>query len=98
MASLTSKQRSFLTGLASKEEALFQVGKSGITPELCEAVSDALAARELIKIKLLKNCFDDVREAARTIAERTRSELVTVIGRTAVLYRPAKEKKRIELP
>ena len=98
MALLTSKQRSYLTGLASREEALFQVGKSGITPEVCEAVSEALSARELVKIKLLKNCFDDVREAARMLSERTRSELVTVIGRAVVLYRPSKENKRIELP
>ena len=95
---LNSKQRSFLIGTASKEDALFQVGKAGITPEVCTAVSDALEARELVKIKLLKNCFDDPKEAAGTLSERTRSELVTVIGRTAVLYRPSKEHKRIELP
>ncbi len=95
---LNSKQRSVLIGLASKEDALFQVGKAGITPEVCEAVSDALEARELVKIKFLKNCFDDVREAGETLSGRTRSELVKVIGRTAILYRPSKEHKRIELP
>ena len=94
---LNSKQRSFLIGLASKEDALFQVGKAGITPEVCEAVA-ALEARELVKIKFLKNCFDDVRGAGETLAGRTRSELVKVIGRTAILYRPSKEHKRIELP
>ena len=95
---VNSKQRSFLIGLASKEDALFQVGKAGITPEVCEAVSDALETHELVKIKLLKNCFDDVREAGETLAGRTRSELVKVIGRTAILYRPSKDHKRIELP
>ena len=87
---LNSKQRSALIGMASKEKAMFQVGKEGITPEVCEAVSEALEAHELVKIKL--------KEPSRTLAERTRAELVTVIGRTAVLYRPSKEKKRIELP
>ena len=69
-----------------------------ITPEVCEAVSEALEAHELVKIKLLKNGYDEVKEPSRMLAERTRAELVTVIGRTAVLYRPSKEKKRIELP
>ena len=57
-----------------------------------------LEAHELVKIKLLKNCFDDVRGAGETLAGRTRSELVKVIGRTLILYRPSKEHKRIELP
>jgi len=95
---LNSKQRSYLMSLASKEKAMFQVGKEGITPEVCEAVSEALEAHELVKIKLLKNGYDEVKEPSRTLAERTRAELVTVIGRTAVLYRPSKEKKRIVLP
>lgn len=97
MAELNSKQRSYLIGLAAKEDTLFQIGKSGLTPEICEAVSEALEARELVKIGLLKNCFEDARTTGETIAGRTRSQLVTVIGRKIVLYRPSKTKKRIEL-
>lgn len=98
MNNLTSKQRSYLLSLAAKEEPLFQIGKSGLTPEVSEAVSEALEARELVKISLLKNCFEDIRETAETLAGRTRSQVVTVIGRRIVLYRPSKTKKKIELP
>ncbi len=98
MAELTSKQRSFLMKLAANESPLFQIGKSGLTPEVCQAVSEALEARELVKISLLKNCFDDLRDTAETIAGRTRSQVVTVIGRRIVLYRPSKTKQKIELP
>ena len=96
--SLTSKQRSYLTGLSNKEESIFQIGKSSLTPEICQALSDALEARELIKITVLKNCMDDPKVIADTIAERTRSTVVRVIGRKIVLYKPSKAKKKIELP
>lgn len=95
---LTSKQRSFLTGLSNSMEAIFQIGKSSLTPEICQALSDALEARELIKITILKNCMDDPKEVADTIAERTHSVVVRVIGRKVILYRPSKTRKKIELP
>ena len=75
-------------------EPILQIGKSSITPEFTEAVSEALEARELIKINVLKNCADDGKELAAVLAERTRSQVVQVIGRRIVLYRPAKEEKK----
>ena len=98
MADLTSKQRSYLMKLAAAETPLFQIGKAGLTPELCTAVGEALEARELVKINVLKNCFDDLRNVADALGGRTRSQVVTVIGRKIVLYRPSKTKKVIELP
>ena len=95
---LTSKQRSYLTGLSNTMDSIFQIGKSGLTPEICQALSEALEARELIKITILKNCLDDPRTIAERIAERTRSTVVRVIGRKIILYKPSKTKKKIELP
>ena len=77
---------------------ILQIGKSSVTPELISAVDEALEARELIKIHILKNCFDDPKEIAQVIAERTRSEVVQVIGKKVVLYRESKDNKKIELP
>ena len=94
---ITSKQRAYLRSLAMKEDALFQLGKSSLTPEFTSAVDEALAKRELIKISVLKNCDDDPREIGDVLSERTRSLLVQVVGRKITLYRPAKEPK-IELP
>lgn len=79
-------------------DPIFQVGKSSLTPELTEAVSEALEARELIKISVLKNCIDDPRSIAEVMAERTKSEVVQVIGKKIVLYRESKNKKKIQLP
>ena len=79
-------------------DPIFQVGKSSLTPELTEAVSEALEARELIKISVLKNCIDDPRSIAEVMAERTKSEVVQVIGKKIVLYKESKNKKKIQLP
>lgn len=95
---LTSKQRAFLKGLASDLEPVFQIGKSSVTPEVTTAVSEAFNTHELIKITVLKNCLDDVKEVASTVADRTRSELVQVIGRKFVLYKPFKDDPKIILP
>ena len=96
---MTSKQRAYLKSLAMTMEPIFQVGKNSITPELVGAVSEALAARELIKISVLKNCADDPKELAQILAERTRSQVVQVIGKKIVLYKEGKDKnKKIQLP
>ena len=97
---MTSKQRSYLKGLAMTMDAILQIGKSSLTPELTAAVDEALEARELIKIHVLKNCMDDPKSIAIVLSERTRSQVVQVIGKMIVLYRPAKEEKnrKIVLP
>ena len=97
---MTSKQRSYLKGLAMTIDPVFQIGKASLTPEVTQAVSEVLEARELVKITVLKNCLDDGRSIAEVLAERTHSEVVQVIGHKIVLYRQAKEenKRKIVLP
>lgn len=91
---MTSKQRAYLKSLAMNTEPIFQMGKSSLTPELTKAVDEALAARELIKISVLQNCADDPHELASILSERTRSQVVQVIGKKIVLYREGKDKKK----
>lgn len=95
---MTSKQRSYLRGLSSTMEPIFQIGKSSITPELTQAVREALDARELIKINVLKNCADDPKTISQVLSERTHSEVVQVIGKKIVLYKESRDKKKITLP
>ena len=95
---MTSKQRAYLKSLASSLEPIFQIGKGSLTPEVTEAISEAFNKRELIKIAVLKNCFDDPNEIAATVAERTKSQVVQVIGQNIDLYKESTEPKKIELP
>ena len=64
---MTTKQRAYLKSLAMTMDPIFQIGKSSMTPALTEAISEALEARELIKISVLKNCADDPKELAQLI-------------------------------
>ncbi len=95
---MTTKQRAYLRSLAVKVDPIYQIGKSSLTPEITEGVSEALEARELIKISVLKNCMDDINTLAQTLGERTRSEVIQVIGRKIVLYRESEDNKKIILP
>ena len=94
---LTSKQRAYLRGLANSETAILQVGKGGIGENLAKTVSDALEARELIKITILENCMESPREAANAIADVTGADVVGVVGRKVILYRESVNNKKIEL-
>ena len=95
---MTTKQRAYLKGLAMTIEPIYHIGKSALTPEITQGVAEALEARELNKISVLKNCFDDPKEIAQILAERTHSEVVQVIGKKIVLYKESKDKKKIVLP
>jgi len=95
---MTSKQRAYLKSLASVIDPIFQIGKSSLTPEVTEAVREAFNTRELIKVAVLKNCIDDPRAIAEALADRTQSQVVQVIGKKIVLYKPDKDKPKIVLP
>lgn len=95
---MTSKQRAYLKSLAMKIDPVFRVGKDSISPELIEGIREAVDARELIKIAVLQNCMDDPKELAQILAERTRSDVVQVIGKKIVLYKESKDHKKIQLP
>ena len=89
---LTSKQRAYLRGLASKEDTIMQIGKSGISENLIKTISDALEARELIKITVLNNVDDDINYLAQDLATEISAEVVCVIGHKIVLYRRSSKK------
>lgn len=84
---INSKQRAYLKSLANGIDTIFQVGKGGVPDTLIKQVDDALVARELIKLKVLDNSLYSAKEAAIEIAEKTKSEVVQVIGNKFVLYK-----------
>ncbi len=95
---LTSKQRAHLRGIAATYETIFQIGKGGINDNLIQQVHDALRKRELIKLRVLDNSMLTAREAAEEIAEKTKSDVVQVIGSKFVLWKRNPQDPVIELP
>lgn len=94
---ITSKQRAYLRSLAVNEPTIMQIGKGGVSENLIKTVSDALEARELVKLSVLENCEYTAREVADALSKETASEVVAVLGRKLVLYRESEKHKRIEL-
>lgn len=95
---LNSKQRAYLRSLAQNMDTIFQIGKGGIGEELCAQLSNALEARELIKIRVLESSGYSAREAADEIADAIGADVAGTIGTKIILYRRSEKKQRIELP
>ncbi len=92
---LSGKQKRFLRAMAVNENAIFQIGKDGLSENLYQSVREALKTRELVKISILKTCEIDMNEIAVELCANTGAELVQKIGKTIVLYKRSKEKKII---
>lgn len=90
---LRGKQKRYLRSQAHHMQPIFQIGKNGVTPEFIQQVDEALEKRELFKINLLQNTDEIADEAAVEIAAATHAEVVQVIGRVIVLYRPSSKEK-----
>ena len=88
---LSSKERAGFRAQANGLEAIFQIGKDGVTPNLVEGIDQALEKREIVKIALLESADIGVREACNMVAERTHAEQIQCIGRKFVLYRKSKK-------
>ncbi|WP_338470321.1 ribosome assembly RNA-binding protein YhbY [Niallia sp. XMNu-256] len=95
---LTGKQKRFLRSKAHHLNPIFQVGKGGVNENMIKQVSEALEARELLKVSILQNCEDEKDDVAKALAGGTKAELVQIIGNIIVLYKESKENKQLILP
>ena len=89
---LTSKQRSNLKSIAANLQPVGQLGKGGVSDNMIRSFSEALEARELIKINVLTNAEEDAKELGAQLAEKLFAECVAVIGRKVILYRRSSRK------
>lgn len=90
---LNGKQKRYLRSLAVNEKALFQIGKDGLSQNLFDSLKEALKARELVKISVLKTCELSINEISIDLCANTGAQLVQKIGKTLVLYKASKDKK-----
>ena len=94
---ITNKQRAYLRSMCNTLPVVLYVGKNGITPAVIKEAWDALEARELIKVNVLRNASYTAREACEELCERTHAEPVQVIGNRFVIYRQASKDSKIKL-
>ncbi len=94
---LTGKQKRFLRSEAHHLKAIFQVGKDGVNSNQVVGILEAMETQELIKVKLLESCPDDVNTVALELSVQTKAEVVQIVGHTIVLYKQS-DKKAYKLP
>ncbi len=95
---LTGKQKRHLRAMGNEMDPILQVGKGGITETVVTQTDQTLEARELIKCRVLQNCSEDPQSVADELAGQVQADLVQVIGRNFLLFRPSKNKPVIVLP
>ena len=96
---ITTKQRAKLKSMAMTMNDLAQIGKEGITESVLDGLNQVLEARELVKIKVLKNCDYTAKEIATKLQDALNCEIVLVVGSKVIIYRESERKdiKHIEL-
>lgn len=95
---ITTKQRAFLRSISANTDTFHQIGKNGLNENLIKTLSDALEAREIIKIRVLETCPDAPKDIMLSLCESLDCEPVQVIGRKVVIYRQSSENPVIVLP
>lgn len=97
---ITTKQRAYLRGLGNALDPVMQIGKDGVSENVLTGINLLLEARELVKVKVLKNCELDAKTMAQEITKKVDADIVQVIGNIFILYKKSTRKdfKHIELP
>lgn len=95
---LNNKEKKYLRSLGMNIEPIVQVGKNGVNESVLFSLNEALLARELVKVKVLKNCFEEIDEVAANLETQADCELVQIIGRNILLYRRNQKKPVIKFP
>ena len=98
---LNSRQKKFLKGLGHHLAVKAMLGKEGITEQVIKSINKVVDANELVKVRIQENFPHERKEGATLLAAETKTALVQVIGRTALIYRGNPDlpsEKRITLP
>ena len=86
---LSSKDRSYLRSIGNNLDPVIQIGKNNIDEAVILQISEAIAAKELIKITILKNSNLTAREASDYICEKVEADPVQVIGNKFIIFKKA---------
>jgi RNA-binding protein len=95
---LNSKQRAMLKKYIAQTPAICFVGKEGLSENCLASITQALTAREVIKIAVLQNCDLTAREVADQIEKTLKADIVSVVGKKIIAYKySAFAKKHVDI-
>lgn len=92
---LTSKQKAKLKSIGQTSKVMVQVGDKGVTENVVKSLNEALEAHELIKVSIQHPHRDIRKEMIAELAEKSESQIVNIIGKTALLFKENAENRVI---
>jgi RNA-binding protein len=95
---MLARQRSYLRSLGHPMSPVVRIGRGRLTPQVIEETRRSLDAHELIKVKLDLDEGDERRSIAASLAAETGAEIVGMVGKVALIYRPRPDDPTIKLP
>lgn len=97
MLELTPNQRKFLKSTAHELKPVVMIGSAGLTEAVIKEINRALAAHELVKIRLLNEERQERETWLNEICQQLGCAPVQHIGKLLLVYKPA-ETPRLVLP
>ena len=88
---LSGKQKREMRAAANQLKASILIGKEGLTPQVEQFIDEAFNNKTLVKVKFLESCPDDRKTMAVKLNQIADTEVIQLLGRTALIYRPLKE-------
>ena len=88
---LTGKQKREFRAAGNQLKATVMVGREGITPRLTRFIDEAFNNKILVKVKILDTCEDDRQSVADQLGKLAGTEVVQILGKTILLFRPLPE-------
>ena len=95
---LSAKKRAFLKKASNPIDVKYQIGKNIISENQLQLLQNALKARELIKVHILKTVETPLKDLAYEISISLEAEVVDIIGRVIILFKPRLKGSRFALP
>jgi RNA-binding protein len=88
---IAAADRRELKSLAHHLDPVVIVGQKGLTPSVLHEIDNALAAHELIKVRIVSDERDTRADMLTTICETLSCASVQQVGKMLVLFRPGKD-------
>ena len=85
---LSGKEKRLMRAQANQIKASVMIGREGISSNVEHFIDEAFNNKNLVKVKVLDTCNDDRRQIAEQLKQLKDTEVVQLLGRTILLYRP----------
>jgi len=88
---MIGKEKRKFRAEGNRLKASVYIGKEGVTDKVIKFIYEALGNKELVKIKVLDSKSAEFKIIVEKLSHIEDTEIVQVLGRTVLIYRPLPE-------